>query len=210
MILSTATTVHEAQLLEQGGVDAIIAQGLDAGGHRGTFLEPLSLGSIGTFALVPQIVDTVSVPVIAAGGISDGRGIAAAFALGASGVQMGTAFLCCHESIAAEVYRRALEEEDAYTTVVSSTYTGRPARAIVNRFIREMEPKSQDAAPFPLQDSLTYPLHLKGVELGKKDFVAMFAGQAASLGRAYPAKQLIQEITSECMNIMDQGRPKQL
>jgi nitronate monooxygenase len=208
VILSTATTVHEAHYLEQSGVDAIVAQGMDAGGHRGTFLKPLSLGSIGTFSLVPQIVDAVSVPVIAAGGVTDGRGIAAAFALGASGVQMGTAFLCCPESITAHVHRQALRDEDACTTVVTSAYTGRPARAIVNRFIRETEPRSQELAPFPLQDSLTYPLHLKGVELQSRDFVTMFAGQAASLTHACPVKQLVQELTTECMNIMNRGHPK--
>lgn len=197
IILSSATTVGEARRLEAAGVHAIIAQGCDAGGHRGTFSEPLGAGRVGTFALVPQVVDAVSVPVVAAGGIADGRGIAAAFALGASGVQMGTAFLACPESGASAVHREALSETRDEDTIVTRAFTGRPARAIVNRFVEEMAPRDDEAAPFPLQDSLTLPLHVRSVETGSKDFAALFAGQASSLARPIAAAELVDALVAQ-------------
>ncbi len=196
-ILCSATTVAEARQLQAAGVDAIIAQGCDAGGHRGTFGKPLDAGSIGTFSLIPQVVDAVSVPVIAAGGIADGRGVAAAFALGASGVQMGTAFLLCPESAASPIHREALQQAREDGTILTRAFTGRPARAIVNRFVAEMAPWDRDVAAFPLQDSLTLPLHVKSVEQGSKDFAALFSGQAASLCRTLPAAALIDTLVSE-------------
>jgi nitronate monooxygenase len=201
IILCSATTVTEARQLEAGGVDAIIAQGYDAGGHRGTFIEPLEAGNVGTFALVPQVVDAVSVPVIAAGGIADGRGIAAAFALGASGVQMGTAFLRCPESAASPVHRDALKQAGGDGTALTRAFTGRPARAIVNRFVEEMASQDRDIAAFPLQDSLTMPLHIKSVEQGSKDFAALFSGQASSLGRTLPAAALVDTLVAEARKI---------
>ena len=202
IILCSATTVAEARRLEAAGVHAIIAQGCDAGGHRGTFSTPLGVGNIGTFSLVPQVVDAVSVPVIAAGGIADGRGIAAAFALGASGVQMGTAFLRCPESAANPIHREALQQARDDGTILTRAFTGRPARAIVNRFVEEMASRGQEVAAFPLQDSLTLPLHLKSVEQESKDFAALFAGQAASLCRTLAAAALVDTLVSEAQEIL--------
>jgi nitronate monooxygenase len=201
-ILCSATTVTEAQQLEAGGVHAIIAQGYDAGGHRGTFSEPLEAGNVGTFSLVPQVVDAVSVPVIAAGGIADGRGIAAAFALGASGVQMGTAFLLCPESAASPIHREVLQQARDDGTILTRAFTGRPARAIVNRFVEELASQDREVAAFPLQDSLTLPLHIKSVEQGSKDFAALFSGQAASLSRTLPAGALVDALVAEAQEIL--------
>ena len=203
VILCSATTVAEARQLEAAGADAIIAQGCDAGGHRGTFSKRLEVGNVGTFSLVPQVVDAVSVPVIAAGGIADGRGIAAAFALGASGVQIGTAFMVCPESGASPVHREALQHARDEDTQITRAFTGRPARAIVNRFVEEMVSKDEHVAPFPLQDSLTLPLHLSSVEQGSKDFAALFSGQASSLGRTLPAAALVEELVAEARAIFN-------
>ena len=150
---------------------------------------------------MPQIVDAVSVPVVAAGGIADGRGIAAAFALGASGVQMGTAFLACPESGASAVHREALGETRGEDTIVTRAFTGRPARAIVNRFVEEMASREADAAPFPLQDSLTLPLHVRSVETGSKDLAALFAGQASSLARPIAAAELVGALVAQAKQI---------
>jgi nitronate monooxygenase len=205
IILCSATTASEARQLEAAGVHAIIAQGCDAGGHRGTFTKPLEVGNVGTFSLVPQVVDAVSVPVIAAGGIADGRGIAAAFALGASGVQMGTAFLVCPESAASPVHREALQQTRDVGTVLTSAFTGRPARAIVNRFVEEMTSLDQKMAPFPLQDSLTLPLHTRSVEQGSRDFASLFSGQASSLSRILPAGELIDVLVADARSVLDSG-----
>ena len=202
IILCSATTVTEARKLEAGGVHAIIAQGYDAGGHRGTFSTPVEAGNVGTFALTPQVVDAVSVPVIAAGGIADGRGIAAAFALGASGVQMGTAFLLCPESAASPVHREVLQQARDDSTVVTRAFTGRPARTIVNRFVEEMASQDGEVAAFPLQDSLTLPLHLESVEQGSKDFAALFSGQASALSRTLPAGELVDALVAEAQEIL--------
>jgi NAD(P)H-dependent flavin oxidoreductase YrpB (nitropropane dioxygenase family) len=153
VVLSSATTVAEARALEAEGADAIIAQGLEAGGHRGTFTQGDGAGLIGTMALVPQVVDAVSVPVIAAGGIADGRGIAAAFALGASGVQIGTAFLGCPEATVPQIHRDALHDAADEDTRLTRVFTGRPARALRNRLIDEMG--DAEALEFPAQASLT-------------------------------------------------------
>ncbi|NCF26343.1 MAG: DUF561 domain-containing protein [Gammaproteobacteria bacterium] len=202
IILCSATTVTEARKLEAGGVHAIIAQGYDAGGHRGTFSTPVDAGNVGTFALIPQIVDAVSVPVIAAGGIADGRGIAAAFALGASGVQMGTAFLLCPESAASPIHRQVLQQARDDSTVVTRAFTGRPARTIVNRFVEEMAPQDREVPAFPLQDSLTLPLHFESVAQGSKDFAALFSGQASALSRTLPAGELVDALVAEAQKIL--------
>lgn len=202
IILCSATTVTEARKLEAGGVHAIIAQGYDAGGHRGTFSTPVEAGNVGTFALIPQVVDAVSVPVIAAGGIADGRGIAAGFALGASGVQMGTAFLLCPESAASPIHRQVLQQARDDSTVVTRAFTGRPARTIVNRFVEEMASQAGEVAAFPLQDSLTLPLHLESVEQGSKDFAALFSRQASVLSRTLPAGELVAALVAEAQEIL--------
>ena len=152
--LSSATNVAEARELEARGVDAVIAQGFEAGGHRGTFSEPYEKGHVGTLALVPQVVDAVSIPVIAAGGIGDGRGIAAALALGASAVQLGTAFLTCPESAAHPLYRRALNEARDDQTRITHAFSGRPARGLENRYLREMAGHEARYPDFPILNTL--------------------------------------------------------
>ncbi len=199
IILSSATTVAEARALEAGGADAIIAQGFEAGGHRGTFTSGPAAGMVGMIALVPQIVDAVRVPVIAAGGIADGRGIAAAFALGASGVQIGTAFLGCPETTVSPQYRARLRTATDEATVVTRAFTGRPARAMRNRFVAEMA----DAEPleFPLQGSLAGPLWQLPDVAARADFAPVWAGQAASLIRELPAGQLVGELVAEAQRV---------
>ena len=197
IILSSATTVGEARALEAAGVDAVIAQGFEAGGHRGSIHEPLAAGTIGTLALVPQVVDAVSVPVIAAGGIADGRGIAAAFALGASGVQMGTAFLTCPESGASPLCRRVLAGLRDDGTRLSRLYTGRLARFVVDRLVDELAPWEDEAAPFPLQESLTAPLYSDSTQRDSAEFGVLLSGQAAPLNRTLPAAELVSTLVAE-------------
>ena len=181
-ILSSATTVEEARWLADRGCDAIIAQGSEAGGHRAMFLTEDLSTQIGTMALVPQIVDAVKVPVIAAGGIADGRGIAAAFALGAAAVQIGTAYLFCPEAKISDAHRAALRA--AMPTAITNVFSGRPARGIANRLVREMGPMSDLAPQFPLAASAIAPLR------AQSEFAQMWSGEAASLGRELPAGEL--------------------
>jgi nitronate monooxygenase len=201
-IISSATTVAEARQLETGGADAVVAQGYEAGGHRGSFTDTPGTGMVGTMALVPQVVDAVRVPVIAAGGIADGRGIAAAFALGAAGVQIGTAFLACPEASVAPHHREALARASDEGTQLTRAFTGRPARALRNRFTTEMEAPGRDALAFPLQTSLTAPFRTLGSHPSAADFAAMWAGQAAALARAMPAGQLIETLVAEAAAAM--------
>ncbi len=172
LIFSSATTVAEAQWLEEHGADAIIAQGVEAGGHRGMFLT----------TEVPQVVDAVRVPVIAAGGIADGRSIAAAFALGASAVQMGTAYLLCPEAIISSYLSAALKAKDHLTTV-SNVVSGRPARVVVNRIVRELGPIATGVPSFPLGGAALEPLRARAEAQGSPDFTGLYAGQAAALCR---------------------------
>ena len=195
VVLSSATTVAEARKLEAAGADAIIAQGFEAGGHRGTFTKGDGAGLIGTMALVPQVVDAVSVPVIAAGGIADGRGIAAAFALGASGVQMGTAFLGCPEAAVPEVHRSALHGAADEDTRLTRVFTGRPARALRNRLIDEMG--DAEALEFPVQASLTRRLWQGKSDAALQAFLPLWAGQAAPLIRDLPAATFIDMLVAE-------------
>ena len=180
-ILSSATTVEEAQWLERNGCDAIIAMGLEAGGHRGMFLSSELNTQLGTLALVPQIVDAVSVPVIAAGGIADARGIAAAFALGASAVQIGTAYLFCPQAKLAQPHYRALREAGSSDTALTNLFTGRPARGIVNRVMRELGPINPLAPAFPLAGGVLLPLKAKSEPTGSGDFINLWAGQSFAL-----------------------------
>ena len=199
IILSSATTVAEARSLEANGADVIIAQGLDAGGHRGSFSESPGAGMVGTMALVPQIVDAVRVPVIAAGGIADGRGIAAAFALGASGVQMGTAFLGCPEATISPLHRVQLRTATDDATELTHAFTGRPARAIRNRFIAEMA--DSEHLDFPLQASLVGPLWRLPSDEARTAFTPFWAGQAAPLVRDLPASRLVETLAAEAQAI---------
>ena len=192
-ILSSATTVEEAQWLELHGCDAIIAMGYEAGGHRAMFLSRELTTQIGTFALVPQIVDAVTVPVIAAGGIADARGIGAAFALGASAVQIGTAYLFCAEASVTQPHHRALREASSSQTALTNLFTGRPARGIVNRVMREMGPINTQAPVFPLAGGVLLPLKAKSE--GSGDFINLWAGQAFPLSPGRRANLSSYELT---------------
>lgn len=196
-VLSSATTVDEARWLEARGVDAIIAQGLEAGGHRGMFLSDNLTTQVGTLALVPQIVSVVKTPVIAAGGIADARGVAAAMALGAAGVQVGTAYLLCPEVTTSAVHRASLKSEAARHTALTNIFTGRPARGIVNRLIREIGPISAAAPPFPLAAPVMAPLRARAESLGSGDFSALWSGQNADGCKEIPAAQLTRELAAE-------------
>ena len=193
-ILCSATTVDEARWLEARGVDAVIAQGIEAGGHRGSFLSDDLYRQLGTFALVPQIAAAVKVPVIAAGGIADARGVAAALALGAAGVQVGTAYLLCPEASTSAVHRAALQREDARVTAITNLFTGRPARGIINRLMRELGPMSDAPPAFPLAAAAVAPLRARAEGRGSGDFSPLWAGQNASGCREVPAAVLTREL----------------
>jgi nitronate monooxygenase len=196
-VICSATTVAEARFLEENGCDAVIAQGLEAGGHRGMFLSGDLSTQVGTFALVPQVADAVKLPVIAAGGIGDARAIAAALALGAAGVQLGTAFLHCPEATILPPHRAALRAARDDGTVLTNVLSGRPARGLINRAIRELGPISEVVPEFPLASGALAPLHAKAQAQGSGDFSAMLAGQAAALGRELPAGELIARLAAE-------------
>jgi len=190
---SSATTVDEARWLEARGVDAVIAQGLEAGGHRGMFLSDDLTTQVGTFALLPQVLRAVRVPVIAAGGIADAKGVSAALALGAAGVQIGTAYLLCPEATISVVHRAALKSEAARHTALTNLFTGRPARGIVNRIMRELGPMSAAAPAFPLATSAIAPLRAKAESHGSGDFSPLWCGQNPSGCKEIPAAQLTRE-----------------
>lgn len=198
-VLSSATTVEEAQWLEANGCDAIIAMGYEAGGHRGMFLSDDITSQIGTFALVPQIADAVRLPVIAAGGIGDHRGLLAALALGASAVQIGTAYLFCPEAKVSPAHRRALDSAAASDTALTNLFTGRPARGINNRIMRELGPMSELAPRFPLAGGALMPLRAITDAQGNSDFSNLWSGQALRLGRHMPAEQLTREIAAKAL-----------
>src|SRR3954469_21518057 len=199
IVIASATIVREAAWLEQHGADVIIAQGVEAGGHRGMFLTENIAEQPGTFALVPQVVDAVKVPVIAAGGIADGRGIAAAFALGAAGVQIGTAYLRCPESKVSALAKVALGQAMDDATVITNVMTGRPARGLVNRVMREVGPISPDAPAFPHAATALGPLKAAAEKLGKVDFTNLWTGQALRLGREMPGAELTQALAEAAL-----------
>jgi nitronate monooxygenase len=200
-VISSATSVREAVWLAERGVDAVIAQGAEAGGHRGMFLETDVAAQVGTFALVPQIADAVKIPVIAAGGIADARGVAAAFALGASGVQIGTAYLRCPEAHISELHRVALKKPEP-ATVITNVLTGRPARAIINRFIAEQGPVNPETPAFPLATQATIPLRTIAEKQGSGDFSSFWSGEARSLGRDMNAEDLTRTIAEESLALL--------
>ena len=198
-VLSSATTVEEALWLEANGCDAIIAMGSEAGGHRGMFLSEDINSQIGTFALVPQVADAVDLPVIAAGGIADHRGLVAALALGASAVQIGTAYLFCPQAKVSAAHRRALDSAPASDTALTNLFTGRPARGINNRLMRELGPMSELAPHFPLAGGALMPLRAITDPQGSSDFSNLWAGQALRLGKAMPAEQLTREVAEKAL-----------
>jgi nitronate monooxygenase len=195
-ILSSATTIEEAIWLESQGVDAIIAQGMEAGGHRGMFLSEDLTTQMGTFALLPQVVKAVDTPVIAAGGIADATGVAAALALGAAGVQIGTAYLLCSEATTSTVHRAALKAETSRHTAFTNLFTGRAARGIVNRLMRELGPMSAAPPEFPLATAAIAPLRAAAEGRGSGDFSPLWSGQNASGCREVPAMQLTRELAA--------------
>ncbi|HEX4593059.1 MAG TPA: DUF561 domain-containing protein [Bryobacteraceae bacterium] len=198
-VMGTATTVDEAMALERAGVDAVIAQGSEAGAHRGTFGVPFEAAMIGTMALVPQVVDAVKIPVIASGGIMDGRGIAAALALGASAVQMGTAFLTCDEAGIAEAYKQAILKAHEQDTRVTRAFSGRPARGIVNRVMDEIDGAAKSGAilPYPLQNMLTRPMRSAAAKQQRSEYLSLWAGQGVRLARRQSASALIARLVDE-------------
>lgn len=192
-ILSSATTVAEARILEQRGVDAIIAQGTEAGGHRATFTG-VDIGmQAGLFSLLPQVVDAVGVPVIAAGGIADGRTAAAAFMLGASAVQLGTAFMRCEEAKIFDAHRAALAQADDSCTLITDLISGRPARYIRNKLVDDLVASGLEPLPIPAQLSLTYPLGAAG----DRDFAVLLSGQSAALAKDIRAAELVERLVEE-------------
>ncbi len=197
VVLSSATTADEAVWLEDQGCDAIIAQGAEAGGHRGIFLPGELSTQAGTMALVPQVVDAVKVPVIAAGGIGDARGIRAALALGAEAVQLGTAYLFCPEARISAPYREALRQAKDNQTTLTNLFTGKPARGLFNRVMREVGPLSPLAPQFPLAGGALLPLKAAAEKQGRGEFSSMWAGQAARLGRELPAAELTLALARE-------------
>lgn len=199
IVVGCATIVREAVWLEEKGADAIIAQGAEAGGHRSMFLTDNIAAQPGTFALIPQVADAVRVPVIAAGGIADGRGIAAAFALGAAGVQIGTAYLRCTESKASALGRAALAGAGDEATVITNVMTGRPARGIANRVMREVGPVSADAPAFPHAATAFAPLKAAAEKQGRVDFTNLWAGQAVRLGREMSAADLTRVLAGDAL-----------
>jgi len=195
MIFGTATTVGEAVALEKAGVDVIVAQGAEAGAHRGTFAVPHEVGLVGLIALVPQITSVVKVPVIAAGGIMDGRGIAAALALGAAGAMLGTAFLGCPEAGISDSYRRALQQGQADGTAITRVFSGKPARGLRNRFMAEMA--GAPIAPYPQQHTLTRDIRAAAAKANDAGLLSLWAGQGVGLMRNLPVSQLVGQLAEE-------------
>ncbi|MCP3100269.1 nitronate monooxygenase [Myxococcus sp. K15C18031901] len=199
--LGTATNVDEGVALDAAGVDLIVASGSEAGGHRASFLRPAE-ESPATTALVPQLADRVRTPLVASGGIADGRTVATALALGAEGVQVGTAFLACEESVASEAYRRALRQDSARATVLTRVFSGRSARGIKNRFLQEMTPLEQDVPPYPIQNWLTTPLRRAAATQGREDLLSLWAGQNAPLIRHSRAPELVAFLEQDTTRVL--------
>lgn len=203
LVVGAATTVAEAKAWDKAGADAVCAQGSEAGAHRGTFLGDSTLALVGTMALVPQIVDAVRLPVIAAGGIMDGRGIAASLMLGAAGVQLGTAFLRCPEAGTAPVWKEAIRSAHDDQTRVTRVYSGRYARGIVNEFMRRMLPVEEEIPPYPVQNALTSEIRRTAAKANRPEFLSLWAGQAAALSREMPAAELVATLARETLAALD-------
>ncbi|NKL55484.1 NAD(P)H-dependent flavin oxidoreductase [Rhizobium leguminosarum] len=206
-VVSSATTVAEAVWLEANGVDAVIAMGFEAGGHRGNFLTDNMATQVGTMALVPQVVDAVRVPVIAAGGIADGRGVAAALMLGASAVQIGTAYLFCPEARIPDVHAEALAASRDDGTAIANVFTGRPARSVVNRLVRELGPISEGVPAFPTAAAALAPIRAKAEADSRDDFTNLWSGQAAKLALRTGAETLTRELYLTALDVLDRRTP---
>jgi nitronate monooxygenase len=200
-IIGTATTVDEAVALEEAGVNVVVASGFEAGGHRGSFLRPSEESLIGTMALVPQVADAVKLPVVAAGGIADARGIVAAFALGASGVQMGTVFLSCEESGASPIHREILLTRKAGTTALTRGFTGRLARGIRNQLLDELNGKGAEILPYPLQRALVRHFSIPAEKAGRPEFLPLWAGQSARLSRCRDVHAFLNNLVTQVSTI---------
>jgi nitronate monooxygenase len=193
-VVGTATTVREGLRLEEDGVDVVVAQGSEAGGHRGTFLSDFRDALIGTMALVPQMFDALSVPVVASGGIMDGRGLAAALVLGAEAAQMGTAFLACEESGAHPEFKRAVLETAEDETAVTRAFSGRAARGVKNRFLIEVGEHEEELPPFPVQNTLTKDIRAAARKQDRPEFMSLWSGQATRLARPIGAAELVRSV----------------
>jgi len=200
-LIGTATTVDEAVTLEEAGADVVVASGFEAGGHRGSFLRPSEESLVGTFSLVPQVVDAVELPVVAAGGIADARGVVAAFALGASGVQMGTVFLSCEDSGASPGHREVLLTREAGTTALTRGFTGRLARGIRNRLLDELNREGTELLPYPLQRALVRHLSIPAEEAGRREFLPLWAGQSARLSRCEDVDAFLSDLVAQVSKI---------
>jgi nitronate monooxygenase len=203
VVLGTATTVDEARQLAAAGVDAVVAQGAEAGAHRGTFAGSFEAALVGTIALVPQVVDAVDLPVVASGGIMDGRGIVAAEALGASGVQLGTAFLTCREAGIPDAYKAAIRAARDDATALTRAFSGRPARGIVNPFMKEVEARPDAILPFPLQNSATRPMRNAAAAQGDTRYLSLWAGQGAPMARETTAADLVAALVREAAEVRE-------
>ena len=201
-VIGTATCVGEARALAEAGCSAVVAQGSEAGGHRGTFGSTEGTPMIGGLALVPQIVDEAQIPVIASGGIMDGRGIAASLALGASAVQMGTAFLSCIEAAVSEPWLDSLQNSKDTSTLLTRTFSGKYARGIKNRFIDEMSPLENEVPNYPIQNSLTRLLRNASKDKGNADFISLWAGQGSAMSRKSSAQELINALVTETNEVL--------
>lgn len=202
LVAGTATTVEEARVLQQRDVDAVIAQGGEAGGHRGTFARPAESSLIGLIALVPQVCDAVRVPVIASGGIMDGRGVAAALCLGASAVQIGTAFLTCTEAGVPECYKEALLHAREDQLVLTKAFSGKFARGVANRLTREMA-GNDDVLPFPLQNAMTRPIRNESGKRGDAQMLSLWAGQGVRMAKRQRAGDLVREVMSDAAAVLE-------
>jgi len=197
LVIGSATTVREALQLEQRGVDAVTVQGSEAGGHRGTFVGVEEHALVGTMALVPQVVDRVDIPVIAAGGIMDGRGIVASLALGAVGVQLGTAFLTCLESGAHPVHQQAVLQSSDDSTTLTRAFSGKLARGIRNAFSEELSQYPEDILPYPVQNALTQDIRRASAVAGNPSYMSLWAGQAAPLACTLGAGELVRKLATD-------------
>ncbi len=201
-VIGTATTVAEAVALEQRGVDAVVAQGMEAGGHRGSFLKPISQSLIGSMALVPQMVDAVTIPVIAAGGISDGRGVAAALCLGAQAVALGSAFLLSDEAGTSTAYRAALQADGNSETSLTKAFSGRYARGLRNDFLLRLEGREDAIPDFPIPNALSRPMRQAAAKQGKAGYLSLWAGQAVALARPEPVAAIVQRVMQQAEAIL--------